>query len=203
MALLIITLTAYISYGQENDNPFDVKIFEDEGTDENTQLNKDEVEELIAEFKAIMEIPKVERTPKQWNRAIEIIFLIYYGADLSSLFNELKIELEKQQQLNQEMDSLYKEIIRLKEVESDLLKQFKDLQESFSLLYESYNSIERDFLLIPYATIGMTSGLGINSGFGLIIPITYNIVIGGGLLWHYPIESFQYFSFNFMFGWRF
>jgi hypothetical protein len=201
-------LTAYTSYGQENDSnsgfPIDVKIFED-GEDDNTnaEINQDKVEALIEEFKNIMEIPENERTTEQWNRAIEIIFLIYYGADLSLLFKELNIELENQQKLSKEMDRLYKEITILTEEEADLLKQFKELQENFSMLYESYNTMEKGFHLLPYATVGVTTGMGINAGFGLFIPVTYNIVIGGAFIWHNPIESIQYFSFDFMFGWKF
>jgi phage-related protein len=189
-------LTAYTTYGQ-TDIQIDVKVFED-GDEE--ELGIDEVEELIAEFKAIMEIKDSERTVEQWNRAIEIIFIVYYGADLKTMFTDLQIELEKQQELNKQLSKLYSELNSTYGAQVEVLQNIKTLQNE---LENVFSSLQPGRSFYPYATFGFTSSIGFNAGAGLIIPITDRFIIGAGFVWHYDTDITKYFSFNFMFGWGF
>jgi hypothetical protein len=66
--------------------------------------------------------------------------------------------------------------------------------------YDSYNKIRHGFNFLPYVSIGVTTGLGINAGIGLIIPISDRSVIGGSFSWHNSNKFMRYFSFGFMLG---
>jgi hypothetical protein len=199
--------TAYTSYGQENDysDLFDFQIFSDDNNDgdDSIELGQEEVEKLIAEFKAIMEIPENERTTEQWNRAIEIIFLVYYGSDLKSLFTELQLELETQQELNKQLSDLYNEIDSIYDAEVEVLNNIKHIQNQLSDIYNSFSFLDLSRSFYPYLSVGVTSNIGFNAGAGLILPITDRFIIGAGLVWHYDTDITRYFSFNFMFGWGF
>jgi hypothetical protein len=194
-------LTAYTIYGQENDysDLFDFQIFVDDDSND-AELGQNEVEELIKEFKEIMSVPEEERTTEQWNRAIEIIFLVYYGADLKTIFTDLKLELEKQQALNKKLSDLYRELKLVYDAEVEVLKSLREIQSGLESVFSSLD-LGRSFY--PFVSFGITSNIGFNAGAGLILPITDRFIIGAGLTWHYDADITKYFSFSFMFGWGF
>ncbi len=202
LTILIVISTVSKTYGQTRN--IDLYQFVNKGNTTIDDDNNTDTEALIDEFKQIMLIPANERTAEEWNRAIEIIFTIYHGKDLTSIFNELEAEIETQKKLKQELDSLRKQLNFYIAKEKQLVEDLTKLQHDYELISKELSPNYLGYHFYPYITAGFTSGIGANVGAGFIVPVTDRIIIGAGGLWHIDTSNLtKYFSVNFIFGWGF
>lgn len=164
--ILFFLLLANVSYSQD----FDI-INLDNNSEGQQQLTLEELQSLIQEFKDIMAIPKEQRTIEQWERAIEILFLVYFGADLQNTFVELQSEIDK-----------YKALIEQLEINTDLLEsayeQELKILENLKFLYANFDKLIESNKFNIYFGVGYTINFGLNADFGFAYNITDNIGLG-------------------------
>lgn len=201
-----------IAYGQtqqtDNDGtsvfiPVEVYL---EGGNELIEEGNDEdinIKELIAEYAEIMAIPKDERTVEQWDRTNEILFLIYFNADLKSAFEELAGQIETYNQLVDRMFEIIEELEELYKKELETYNALVEIQDNLTSIYENYSGLGNKYSFYMFFSAGYTINLGLNLGAGFIIPLTDRIFIGGMFDVSTDFTSTTYFTVDFLFGFRF
>jgi len=185
----------------ENDTiGMDFVIVESDDDTDNETGNDVDVNALVDEFKSIMAIPKNERTVEQWDRALEILFLIYSNADLRDLFYELQAELEKYTELTSKLDDMLANLDEVYESELASYNRLNELYNGLSELYQNYSKPYRQSLI--FACGGYTIGTGLSVGLGIAVPIGF-ISIGGYVGYISNFKDINLFSINFLIGFSF
>ncbi|KYC51952.1 MAG: hypothetical protein AMQ22_01087 [Candidatus Methanofastidiosum methylothiophilum] len=179
----------------DTDLNIDVAIVSSEG---DAQID---IKALIEEFQYIMSIPKSERTPEQWDRAIEIMFLIYFNADLKALFYQLQSEIEKYIELTKQFEETIAELERIYEKEAAILSDLMTLQNNLDTISRLYDkSLENDPFLFVFSGYSFNKGLSI--GVGLSFPIGDTFSIGGCFNYITNFIDTNVFAINILFGFR-
>lgn len=195
----MITLTIpSLTRGQtpnENDLVIDVVIVSSQG---DTQID---IKALIEEFKYIMSIPKSERTTEQWDRAIEILFLIYFNSDLKALFYQLQSEIEKYLELTKQLEETILELEKIYEKESAILSDLIEVQNNLDKISQLYNkNLENDPFLFVFGGYSFNKGLSI--GVGITFPIGDVFSLGGCVNFISNFNDTNIFAINILLGFR-
>ena len=170
----------------------------EEGNDENINID-----DLIKEYVEIMTIPEDERTVEQWNRTNEILFLIYFNADLKSAFEELSGQIETYNALVDQMFEIIEELEELYKKELETYNTLIEIQDNLTSIYENYSGLGNKYSFYMFMSAGYTINLGLNLGAGFIIPITDRLFLGGMFDVSTDFNQTTYFTIDFIFGWRF
>jgi hypothetical protein len=165
--------------------------------------NEVNVKSLIQEYAEIMAIPKDERTVEQWDRTNEILFLIYFNADLRIAFEELAGQIDTYNQLIDRMMAIIEDLEELYKKELETYNALLKIQENLTSIYENYSGLGNKYSFHMFFSAGYTINLGLNLGAGFIIPITERIFIGGMFDVSTDFRSTTYFTVDFLFGFRF
>lgn len=163
---IFLIFIANISYSQD----FDFTCIDN--TEGQQQLTLEELQDLIQEFKNIMAIAKEDRTIQQWDRAIEILFTVYFGANLQDTFIELQSEIDKYKALISQLELDTKALESAYEQELTILENLKFLYSNFDKLIDDKSKFNILF------GAGYTVNLGLNTDFGFAYNITDNIGLG-------------------------
>lgn len=168
--------------------PIDIFIFEDDYDDFVVDDEVIDVDSLIAEYIAIMDIPAEERTVEQWRRTNEILFLIYFNYDISDLLTELQALEEERRRTVQEINTIYNQLL---EVGSYLdasigitIDYVNDLQTNFNELYSTHETLMNDYetLLANYNdlinSLSLRKTIYFNLGVGYIFPKNFIAELG-------------------------
>lgn len=124
-----------------------------------------------------MSISEQDRTPKQWNRAIEIIFTIYKHYDVTTLIEQLKSDIEKYEKLQAELHNIINELEIIYEKQQETYLNLTTLQDNLISLYNDYADSYRRHSSI-FLLGGYTINLGLNIGMGILFPVK-SIIVGG------------------------
>lgn len=192
--MLILLSKSYIAFGQaqiseDNENTtifVEIDLTEKNESEQGCQDQSDQdqsnvdIESLIKEYAYIMSIPKDERTIEQWDRTNEILFLIYFNADLKTAFEELSGQIETYDQLIYSMEKIIKELEEIYRKELETYNELIVIQNNLNELYNSISSIENNYKFSIFSSIGYTFNLGINIGLGFSLPINDKVGIGAG-----------------------
>jgi len=160
-----------------------------------------DIKALIEEFKNIMSIPKSKRTVEQWDRAIEILFLIYFNSDLKALFYQLQSEIEKYIELTKQFEEIIAELERIYEKESAILSDLMMIQNNLNTISQLYDkSIENDPFFFVFGGYSFNKGFSI--GVGLSFPIGDTFSFGGCVNYTTNFVDSNIFAINILFGFR-
>lgn len=181
-----MTLTPSMTYGQSQ-----------------IELGDEKVQALLEEFAYIMDIPEDERTTEQWNRAIAIIFEIYYSYDLKALLNELETEVSKYKTLAKELEQLYTELDNIYKREQAVYNNLLSLYDNLNELYTNYESIDNSLGLNFFGIAGYTYNTGLSLGLGISYDIDTSLFIGGLFSMSSNFNDTSYYTIGFIFGWGF
>lgn len=167
------------------------------------ELGDEKIQALLDEFAYIMNIPEAERTIEQWNRAIAIIFEIYYSYDLKALLNELKTEVSKYKNLGKELEKLYNELDTLYKQEQEVYNNLLSLYDNLNELYTNYESIDNSLGLNFFGTTGYTYNTGLSLGLGITYNLDTSLFIGGLFSMSSNFNDISYYTIGLIFGWGF
>jgi hypothetical protein len=167
------------------------------------ELGDEKVQALLDEFAYIMNIPEEERTTEQWNRAIAIIFEIYYSYDLKALLNELETEVSKYKDLGKELEKLYNELDTLYKQEQKIYNNLLSLYGNLNELYTNYESIDNSLGLNFFGMTGYTYNTGLSLGLGITYNIDTSLFIGGLFSMSSNFNGTSYYTIGLIFGWGF
>lgn len=198
--MLIIPCMGYGQTPNETDTIAMDFVIADSTSTNNQQTTQVDVNTLIEEFKAIMSIPKEQRTIEQWDRAIEILFLIYFNADFKELFAQLQAELDEYTKLTNELDKTIENLTQIYESELATYNRLNELYLNLSELYQDYS--KPIFKSTVFACAGYTFATGLSVGFGVTIPIGF-ISLGGYVGYITNFNDIHLFSINFLIGFSF
>ncbi len=188
-----------ISFGQTPNETNDIEmdfVLVESGNDIN-------IDELIDEFKAIVSTPKQERTIEQWERAIEILFLIYFNADLKTLFNSLQNEIEKYQSITNQLETLIAELQNVYEEQTNVYLNIKTIQDNLTQIYQYYKEFKNEDNFHICLLCGYTINIGMNIGIETVFPIGNIFLIGGLVTLSTNFKDELFFSISLLIGWRF
>ena len=199
----MILLMNSVSYGKtQTDNNisdmFEVSIISNVSEDD--KLSLDEIKDLIQEFKDIMSIPENERTTDQWKRSIDIIFTVYYGANIKDLYVELQNDIDKYNELTNELQDMLNELDNIYESQKTIYDRQKEIQDDFEKILKYKKDLNNNDVQI-ISSVGYTINLGLSVGIGLLFPISDYFSIGGYFDFKTDFKEDNIFTINFMLYW--
>lgn len=162
-----------------------------------------ENKELIEEFKQIMAIPKEHRSVSQWDRALEIIFLIYGNSDIKSLIKSLQDEVDLYNKLTAGLSDMLSKLETLYEKEYQAYEDLSVLQSNLSKLYSNYERMDKPKRLMFFVEAGYAVNVGLSAGIGILSTSNESILFGANLDWKTNFKDRSFFSANLIFGWSF
>ena len=203
----ILLLKSYTVYGQtqiseDNENTtifVEIDLIEGESEQGDQESSNIDIESLIKEYAYIMSIPKTERTIEQWDRTNEILFLIYFNADLKKAFEELSGQIETYEQLICSMEKIVEELETIYQKKLKTYNELLTIQNNLNELYNSLSNIENNYKFSIFSNIGYAFNLGVNIGLGFSLPINDKFSIGSQFLVISNFKDKTYFSLSLFF----
>jgi hypothetical protein len=161
--------------------------------DYNVDDNELNVEDLTQEFKDIMLIPKSERTIEEWDRALEIVFILYSKFNIKSLLNDLQSELDNYKELTTELEEIQSDLESVYEQELKVLSNLTELQDNLKFLLDN-NFKFSNYLLYFDVKAGYTFNLGLSVGFGVSFFLNDKFSIGAYVNTNTDFKDTTFFS---------